>query len=270
MVAGGTGRLGTELVRRLAARGSGVRVLTRDRARAAHLSGVDLVLGDVRRPADLLPAVQDVSAVVSSIQGFIGPGGVTPATVDRDGNANLIAAASTAGAHFVLMSVIGASPTHPIELFRMKAAAEEQVRRSNLPWTIVRAGAFLELHQDLMRRTARRSGRPLVFGRGDNMLQFATVSDVAAAVDSALTEPSTRGMIIEVDGPTMTMNQLAASLGPELDPGARPRHIPRTLLRCVAVARRTSPGRQAHTALLMDTCDLRTGEYRSPIRDPQG
>ena len=38
-------------------------------------------------------------------------------------------------------------PTHPLELLRMKAAAERQLQRSDLPWTIVRAEAFLELYQ---------------------------------------------------------------------------------------------------------------------------
>jgi len=36
LIAGGSGRLGTLLVRRLEARGLAVRVLTRDRRRAAH------------------------------------------------------------------------------------------------------------------------------------------------------------------------------------------------------------------------------------------
>jgi uncharacterized protein YbjT (DUF2867 family) len=71
LVAGGTGRLGSELVRRLTVQGERVRVLTRDPARAAHLTGAEGVVGDVRNPADLSAAVQDVAAVVSAITGFI-------------------------------------------------------------------------------------------------------------------------------------------------------------------------------------------------------
>jgi uncharacterized protein YbjT (DUF2867 family) len=88
LVAGGTGRLGSELVRRLTVQGERVRVLTRDPARAAHLTGAEGVVGDVRNPADLSAAVQDVAAVVSAITGSFGEGHVTPANVDRDGNAN--------------------------------------------------------------------------------------------------------------------------------------------------------------------------------------
>jgi uncharacterized protein YbjT (DUF2867 family) len=261
LVAGGTGRLGSELVRRLVAQGERVRILTRDPARATHLPSAEVVIGDVRQPADLGAAVRDVSAVVSAVHGFIGTGHVTPASVDRDGNANLIDAASTVGAHYVLMSVIGASPDHPLELFRMKAAAEEHLQRSDLPWTIVRAGAFLELYQDLMRRTATRSRRPLVFGRGSDPIQFASIARVAAVLEKALADPSTRGTVIQVDGPSMSFNELAASLAPELGASARqPRHLPRAVLRCMAVARSTPPGRQAHSALIMDSYDLETGQ----------
>jgi hypothetical protein len=54
-----------------------------------------VVVGDVRHPGDLGAAVQDVAAVVSAITGFIGEGHVTPASIDRDGNGNLIGAATT-------------------------------------------------------------------------------------------------------------------------------------------------------------------------------
>ena len=56
-------------------------------------------------------AVAGVEVVVSAVHGFVGPGGVSPATVDRDGNANLTDAAKAAGAGMVLMSIVGAAAT---------------------------------------------------------------------------------------------------------------------------------------------------------------
>jgi NADH dehydrogenase len=134
LIAGGTGRLGTQLVTRLAARGLEVRILTRDPSRARHLAGVasEVVEGDVRDPASLARAVQGAATVVSAVQGFAGPGRVSPASVDRDGNANLVGAALEVDAEVVLMSVLGASPEHPIELFRAKWAAEQQLRASGV------------------------------------------------------------------------------------------------------------------------------------------
>jgi uncharacterized protein YbjT (DUF2867 family) len=65
--------------------------------------------------------------VISAVHGFAGPGSVTPATVDDAGNGHLIAAAARAGAAFVLVSVVGASPNHPMDPFRAKHAAEQKL-----------------------------------------------------------------------------------------------------------------------------------------------
>jgi hypothetical protein len=55
----------------------------------------------------------------------------------------------------------------------------------------------------------------------------------------------------------MTFNELAVGLEADLGPGARrPRHVPRPVLRMLAVAGATQPGRQAQAALVMDGYDL--------------
>jgi uncharacterized protein YbjT (DUF2867 family) len=255
LVAGGTGRLGTALVTRLVDRGERVRVLTRDPGRAAHLPPVEVVRGDVRDAASVAAAVGGADAVVSAVHGFA-EWRASPASVDRDGNRTLIDAAARARAHVVLISVIGASAQHPLELFRMKAAAEDLLRAAGTPWTVVRAAAFLELYEELLRRTAGRSGRPLIFGGGRTPVQFVPVSDVAAAVDRALTEPTCRGRVIEVAGEALTFDGLAARLEASLGAGARrPRHVPRGILRALAMAGGTPPGRQAAAALVMDAGD---------------
>ena len=213
LVAGGTGRLGTEVVHRLVARGVAVRVLTRDLARATHVAGplVEVVHADVRDALSLEPVMEGITTVVSAVHGFAGPGGVTPASVDRDGNANLVGAASAAHASVVLLSIVGASPQHPMELIQMKAAAEANLRGSTTGWTIVRATAFVELWLELITGSAGRSGRPLIFGRGDNPINFVSVDDVAAVVEMAVVDPTLRGQVLEVGGPqNLTLNDLAA------------------------------------------------------------
>jgi len=95
LVAGGTGHLGSFLVKRLAAAGTPVRVLTRVRARATHLRNpaIEIVEGDVRVASDVERAVAGTQLVVSAVHGFAGPGGVSPASIDRDGNRHFIDAA---------------------------------------------------------------------------------------------------------------------------------------------------------------------------------
>jgi NADH dehydrogenase len=262
LVAGGTGRLGTLAVNRLASRGLLVRVLTRDPARAAHLAGayVEVVTGDVRDRASLERATAEVETVVSAVHGFTGPRGNSPVTVDRDGNANLIDASKAAGADFVLVSTVGAAADSPMELFRMKHAAEDHARASGVPTTIIRATAFLELWIELLQQTAARSGRPLVFGRGDNPINFVSVADVAALVEHAITDPTTRGKTLEIGGPdNITFNEFAQAVQTAGGRAGAPRHVPPVMLGIMAnTIGRFKPqlGRQARAALVMDRTDL--------------
>jgi uncharacterized protein YbjT (DUF2867 family) len=261
VVAGGTGTLGRLLVPRLSELGYPVRVLTRDPVRAAGLAGpgVEVACGDVRDPDSIARALRGAATVISAVTGFAGRG-VSPASVDRAGNAQLITAAARTGAGFVLVSVVGASPAHPIGLFRAKHAAEETLRASGVPWTIVRATAFMETWTNVMGQMLQNSGKILVFGRGDNPINFVSAADVAALVARAATDPGLRGQVLELGGPdNLTFNQFAALLQQTDGRSGVVRHVPRPALRTMAwLAPAFSPmlARQARAALAMDTLDL--------------
>jgi NADH dehydrogenase len=247
LVAGGTGRLGRITVHRLVDQGVTVRVLTRDRGRAERLGDqrVEIAEGDVRRPETLGPAVESMDVVVSAVHGFTGPGRVSPRTVDRDGNAHLVAAAQQAGAAVVMVSVVGAAPDSPMELFREKYAAEQVVQASGLPWTIVRATAFAELWADLV-------GRGLVLGRGDNPINFVSVDDVAALLVRVVNDPAYRGRVLEIGGPRdVSLNELATILHEVGRAPATVWHLPQGILRAMAPLHRLP-----RAALVMDTTDL--------------
>lgn len=169
------------------------------------------------------------------MHGFAGPGGVSPASVDRDGNTHLIDAARVVGADVVLMSVHGAAADGLLELHRMKYAAEQYLRASGVSWTIVRATVFAELWIELLEQTARRSGRPLVFGRGDNPINFVAVAQVAALAELAVIDRSLRSRVLEVGRPdNQTFNQLAAAVQTAAGRSGSPRHVPRPVLRAMA------------------------------------
>ncbi len=247
--------------------------MTRDPARASQLADqVEVVLGDVRDPINTAAAVAGTDLVVSAIQGFAGPGRVTPATVDRDGNVNLIDAARSAGAEVVLMSVVGAAPDSPMELFRMKHAAEAALAASGVSATVVRATAFLELWIDLLSKTSGKRNRPLVFGRGQNPINFVSVRDVAALVERVVTDPSTRGHTFEIGGPdNLTLDELARVFAARRGSPKPPRHLPRAALRTmVATLGRVRPelGRQARAALTMDQDDMTFTDYSTRTRFP--
>jgi uncharacterized protein YbjT (DUF2867 family) len=258
VVAGGSGLLGRRLVGELADRGERVRVLVRDRERARGILGdeVEVIAGDVRSRQGLDELVAGAAVVISSVHGFLGGRGAGPIQVDERGNANLIDAAAAAGADFVLVSVLGASPDSPVDLFRAKYQAEQHLRRSATPWTIVRPAAYLETWLTILTKTAGRSGRPLIFGRGEAPIRFVSAADVAAVVSRAATDATLRGQVLEIAGETLSMTELARALQDARGWRGSARHLPRPVLRVLATAARPiSPAfaRQNQAALAMDT-----------------
>ena len=274
LVLGGTGRLGTLLVDRLTGRGMPVRVLTRMPAAATTGTPalVTHVTGDVRDAESLARAMEGAAVVVSAMHGFPGTRDQNPTTIDRDGNVNVADAARRAGADLVLMSVVGASATHPMELFRMKYAAEEHARQVGLPLTVVRASAFVELWIEILEQTAGRRGRPLVFGSGNNPINVVSVRDVAAVVDRAVSDHDARGRTFDVTGPqNITMNELAEVVQSARHRQGRPRHVPRAALAAAAATigrLRPELGRQLEAALAMDRLDLSAGPSHLPDSYP--
>jgi uncharacterized protein YbjT (DUF2867 family) len=264
LVAGGTGMLGTEVVRLLLARGLRVRVLTRDAQRADHLKsdGVEIVVGDVREAAATDHATAGIETVVSAIHGFVGPGGVSPETVDHLGNHNLIQAAQANGVgHFVLMSVVGADPNHPMELHRMKYLAERELQASHLAWTIIRATPFMELWAQLIGVPILKNGKTMIFGRGENPINFVSVQDVARFVELAVVDTNLRGAAIDVGGPeNLTANQVAQVYAKLAGGETSVRHVPLPVMRLASVLLRPLKpdlARQIRSGVVMDTKDMR-------------
>jgi NADH dehydrogenase len=100
----------------------------------------------------------------------------------------------------------------------------------------------------------------LVFGRGDNPINFVSVADVAALIECVVMTSDTRGKTLEIGGPdNLTFNQLAEAVQVADGRKGAPRHIPPPMLRLMAgTAGRLKPqfGRQTRAALAMDTTNL--------------
>jgi NADH dehydrogenase len=257
-IVGGTGRLGRLVAATLVDDGYPVRLVGRSTPSDLP-SGTEFLAADVRDPGTLAAAVSGSSVVVSAVHGLDPASGESPAQIDRDGNLALIAAARSAGADIVLVSSIRASDQHPMELMRMKAVAERELRDrqpDRADWTVVRPTAFAAMHADVLRQMAGRRGVPRVFGRGVNPINFVDVRDVAAAVHHAVVDPSLRGAVIEVGGPEdLTMTDLARLATGQQKVG----HIPRPALRAMSLLLapiRPAQARLARMALQMDTLPM--------------
>ncbi len=263
LIAGGTGTLGTQVVPLLTARGLDVRVLTRDPARAQPLQGdhVEIVAGNVRDRTAVDRAMTGARTVISAIQGFSGTGGASPQTVDGQGNSILIRAAQAAGVdHFILVSVQGAGPDHPMDLFRMKHRAEQDLRASGLTWTIIRPTAFMEVWIRLIGEPLVTTGRTRIFGRGDNPINFVSAYDVARFVDRAVVDPALRDGVVEVGGPeNLTFKQVVHIVETVTGKTGATRHVPLPLMRLMAVLMRPANpalARQIQASVVMDTRDM--------------
>lgn len=263
-IAGGSGRLGTSLGRRLVARGVPVRLLTRSKARvAADLSAVaEIVEADVTDERTIEPALRGASVVVSAITGFGGPGAGGASVVDDRGNAALMRAAEAAGVErFVLMSVLRASPASPVGLFRAKAAAEAALRASRLVPTIIRPTAYAETWLELVGRPIAENGRTRVFGGGRNPVNFVSAEDVAGIAAHAAMEERWAEAELEVAGPeNLTLDELAGIAAAALGRDVRIDHTPLAAMRVMAAATsRLRPilSDQVRAAILMDTADMR-------------
>jgi uncharacterized protein YbjT (DUF2867 family) len=268
VIAGGTGNLGTALIPLLTARGHPVRVITRDpaRTRPRTAAGIELVTADVRDPDAVARAVAGARTVISAITGFGGPGAAGAPAIDRDGNRNLIAAAKAHGVeHFILISVVQAAVDHPIELFRMKFAAEQELRASGLPWTIVRPTAYMETWVGLLGRPLLQTGKTRIFGSGRNPINFVSARDVAGIVDIAVADAGMRGEVVEIGGPEdLTFDQLVARFEATTGRTGVKSHIPVAMMRAMALIMRVANpvmAGQIRAGIVMDSRDMR---FRAP------
>jgi uncharacterized protein YbjT (DUF2867 family) len=262
-VIGGSGLLGRQVVTELVDRGERVRVLVREAERARSLlsSEVEVLTHDVRRSAGLAEALAGASVIIFAAHGFLGGRGNGPIEVDRRGTGSVLKIAAATGAHVVLVSALGAAADSKLDLFRAKYAAEQQLRAAGRGWTIIRPGPFLETWLKILAETAEKSGRPLIFGRGNRPIGFVAAADIAALVVRAATDVKLRGQLIEVAGTPITMTELASAVQAARGRHGTFRHVPRPMLRLLAVlAQPIDPAfaRKNRAALLLDTAPIGT------------
>ena len=205
LVVGGTGTIGSEVVRLLKAENAPFRALVRDPAKADALKaqGVETVAGDLRRRETLPDALQGIDKV------FV----VTPLVLDQvQMRAALIAAAKTAGVRHVVMSTgIGAAPDAPVQIGRWHGENQKQLRSSGMAWTFVQPGFFMQ--NLLMYREAIRDKGEFYMPLGDGKVGWIDARDIAAVAAKALTEPGHENQVYPVTGPeALSGAELAAIL----------------------------------------------------------
>jgi nucleoside-diphosphate-sugar epimerase len=221
LVTGASGFIGSAVVAALARDGHNVRAAVR-RTQLSFPAGVEVAPHpDLSEPFDWQPLLAGVDQVVH-LAGIAHSSGVHPAMhdrVNRAATARLTAAAAQAGVrHFVFVSSIRAQcgpaadhalterdPPAPIDAYgRSKLAAEEAVRNSGVPFTILRPvalyGPGVKGYFALLARAAV-SPLPLPVKDFSNRRSLLGIDNFISALTFVLSTPATIGETYVVADP---------------------------------------------------------------------
>lgn len=237
LLAGGTGILGGAVATRLLDQGRPVRALVRNAGRAAQLQqrGAQLAVGDLRDPASLRTACRGATHVITTANAFIGRGRESVATVDRQGNRNLIDAARAEGVRqFVFTSALLRDEYRAIDYFAAKFETEEYLRTSGVPYTILQPTAFMDVWAQVIGEPLLKTRTTNVFGPGTHPINFVAADNVADVAVQTIDNPDALNRIVEIGGPdNLTLNEVVAVFERVGGRPGRVRHLPVTLLRAL-------------------------------------
>jgi NADH dehydrogenase len=205
LVVGATGTLGGTIAKRLAEQGKQVRALVRPQSDAADLKrlGIEAVLGDLKEPASLERACEGAEALVTTANSAGRGGEDNVESVEEGGNRNLVDAAKAAGVRqFVFTSALGSSLDSPVPFMRGKAVAEQHLRESGVPFTILMPNLFMEVWCPNVVGNAAMAGRPVVLvGEGTRKHSMISIEDVAAFAVATVGNDAARNRTLVLGGP---------------------------------------------------------------------
>ncbi len=208
---GGSGFLGRQIVKSLAAGGTDVRVAVRHPERASFVDRlapdgrIERVQADVWDEESVARAIKHSASVINCVGHYVEKGGATFDAVHGQGALHVARQAARAGiGRLIHISGLGIDPASDSPYVRARATGETLVRQAFEKVTILRPSvifgpddAFINALADM----ARQSPILPLFGRGRTRLQPVYVGDVAEACVSALADPATEGKIYELGGP---------------------------------------------------------------------
>ena len=229
LVIGGTRGTGLLLVRRLIDSGYGVRALVRNDARAEQIRDprIERIVGDITQPDTLRRLFDGVDHAFFTAGVTKRPAGeALIRATEFDGVTHTLAAASDAGfrGRFLYMTSMGVNrPSAAATLLNLvkrrtlvwRKRAEDEIRASGLPYTIVRAGFLLN---------AAAGTRQVVVAQRDEPLALRyriARGDVAATLLHALAHPKTVAATFDVAwgrGPVQPWHELFETLTADAAP----------------------------------------------------
>lgn len=215
LIVGATGHLGRELVKACQGQGHEAHALVRpatrqDPARMKPLqaAGAKVHEGDLADYDSLLRACRAVDAVISAVGGFqLGDQGP------------LVKAVKEAGVQRFVPSDFGLDPAAAgpgsCLLFDAKAAVQQSVKASGIPYTFIHSNGFFTYWAFSLGDLTRLEGRVPpdevnVYGDGNVMGALTSLADVAKVTVRAVIDPRMQNKEIRITANTITQNLLIA------------------------------------------------------------
>lgn len=233
-VFGGSGFIGTQVVKRLLKRGWRVRVACRRPQRAydlqplGNVGQIQLKRADITSRASVEAAVAGADAVINLVGILYETPWVGFNAIHVEGARHVAEAARAAGARsLVQMSALGADLDGPSKYARSKAEGEVAAREAFPGAVAIRPSIVFGQGDGFFNRFARMGQfAPVLplFGGGETRYQPVYVGDVAEAICNAVEDPAAAGRTFELAGPRVySFKELLQMIGRET-------HRPRVLL----------------------------------------
>lgn len=185
LITGATGNVGCEIVKQLHGSGHQIRVVSRNPSKVLWPADVEIIKGDLSVPEVAKAALNGVEKVFLVLL----PGcDNIPQLAEQYGIDHIV---------FLSASAIDVKPENAIG--RAHLRAEEQIRKSGVPWTFLRPGAFMSnvLQWSNSIRTERIVRAPF----GDVGTNPIDPRDIAAVAVNALLSSGHEGKVHTLSGP---------------------------------------------------------------------
>ena len=236
LVAGASGQLGRVIVQKLLATGVAVRALARNPAKLAPLgqAGAEVAAVDMLDLQKLTDACRGAGDIIATANNNMGKGATSPMRVDLTAYQNLCAAARNAGIRrIIFISFRGATSDEFVDIFRLKWLIEDAIKRSQMPYVILRPSAFTDIWVDeLLAPGIRKKGVATIFGDGSHAANYISVNDVAEFAVRVVQRPEVVNEVIDIGGPSdKSLNDLASLLEKRFQSSGKRKHVPVAAMR---------------------------------------
>ena len=197
LVVGGTGMVGSAVVRQLVEDKHQLRILTRNKDSAIAKFGdkVEVFEGDVTKPRNVEDALFDMEVAFSSLSSP--PGKKNINEIEYGGNLTLMEGCKHQRIkRFLYVSVLNAEYFAGYPRFFIKYRVEEELKISGLPYTIFRPTIFMETLPHLIKK-----GKAVLYGKQPHPIHFVAAADFAKMVSMSLTIKESIGVAFDIFGP---------------------------------------------------------------------